>query len=110
MLASDVLNVTVAQALAWLTSFGIAAAVAYVLGGLPNLNDNVKRVIQVVASAMLIAGVTAVAQFIPQSWLDMRLVDCAIVLFGVFVTWAGVWFGSLKGMQHASARISARSL
>ncbi len=114
MAISDVLYLTVAQATAWLAATGIAGLVAYGLGFIP-LADDVKRVIQAVVSAMLVAGVTALAAFIPDSFMALKLIDAAFVLLGAVVSLVGgAQYGGLKSLAHridkSNATIAARKL
>ncbi len=114
MAISDVLNLTVAQAIAWLAATGIAGLVAYGLGFIP-LADDVKRIVQAVVGAMLVAGVTALAAFIPDSFMALKLIDAAFVLLGVVVSLVGgAQYGGLKSLAHridkSNATIAARKL
>ena len=97
---SDLFNSTVAQGIAWLVSFGIAAGVSYALGWFPNLDDKAKKALQGVVIATLAAFVTAVANLIPQTWLDLRIFDALVALISLLVNAGGSMFGGYKANQH----------
>lgn len=101
---SDFLNMTLAQFLVWLMTFGIAAGIAYVLGWFPNLDPNVKNFIQVVAVAVLVAGVNALGTFIPADWLNLKLLDLVFKLLslvlGLGVAVGGLKYGAFKAVSH----------
>ncbi len=93
---SDFLNITIAQALQWLVTAGVAAGVAYALEWL-DWDETVEKIIGAVATAMLIAGVVAMQQFIPTSWLGMKLIDAAFAIAVALAAIVGGWkFGAMK--------------
>jgi hypothetical protein len=98
---SDVLSMTVAQVIAWLCSAGIAGFIAYGLGFFPDLDERIKKVIQVVFGAVLVAGVTAIASLIPDQYLGMKVIDAAVALVSaLFAVIAGGQFGAFKAEVH----------
>ncbi len=97
---SELLSTTVAQAIAWLIAFGIAGAVAYVLGWFPNVPASVKNIVATVTVAALVAIVTALASFIPPTWLDMKILDAVIALVALVFSGAGWKFGAFKVVSH----------
>jgi hypothetical protein len=101
MLLSDLLNLTVAQVFVWLTTVGIAAGVAYALGWFPNLDPFVRNVIATVLTAALVAAVTALASFIPDTFMQLKVIDAAFALVAALAAIVGGWkFGSLKASVH----------
>lgn len=103
---SDLFSVTLSQGVAWLVSFGIAALVAYVLGWFPSLSEGAKKIISGVAVATLAAFVTAVANNVPQTWMDMKLFDAAVALISIVVGMAGSLFGGFKANTHYTQNTS----
>lgn len=99
---SDLLTMTVAQAIAWILAVGIAGLVAYGVQWLP-LNDFWKNVVQVVAVAVLTAAVTSIASFIPDAWLGMKLIDALFALLTMIVGSIGsVKFFAAKARAHVN--------
>lgn len=93
-------SMTVAGFVTWLTTFGVNAAVAYLLGWFPNLSQSARTTIGAVVIAMLIAGTTALANFIPQVWLDKHLLDAVVALISLVVNWAGWRIGGFTAAVH----------
>lgn len=97
---SEFLNTTVAQAIAWILSVGISALVAYGVQWLP-VDEAIKKIINAVVSVMLVAGVTALASFIPESWLALRLVDAAFALITLII-------GIVGGVKFATFQVASQ--
>ena len=100
---SNIFTMTVGAALAWLASFGVSAAVAYVLGRFPQLNANIAKAISGIAMATLAALVTAIANALPQSFLDKTIFSALVAGITLMINWAGV----LAGCPSAAAGSSA---
>jgi hypothetical protein len=101
---SVLFNATVAQAVAWILSVGIVALVAYGVQYLP-WGENVKKIINAVAVAVLTAGVSALATFIPDSWMQLKLIDAAFALITLLIAnWGAIKFSTGKAKQHLALK------
>lgn len=99
---SDLLTMTVAQAIAWILAVGIAGLVAYGVGWLP-VSDFWKSTISYVVVAMLTAGVTAISGLLPTEFLQMKLIDAALVLLTMLIGAIGsVRFFAAKARAHVA--------
>jgi hypothetical protein len=108
---SDLFGATVAQAIAWLVTFGVSAGVSYALGWFPNLDPKISNSIKLVISAMLVAGVSAIATQIPDAFMGLKLLDAAVAIaVAVFNAISGVKFGAVKAEMHISEQITAREI
>jgi hypothetical protein len=92
----DWFTATLSQLIAWVVSFALAAAVAYVVAQLP-LSDTWKTALAHVANLTLAAFVTAVASLIPQQYLDARVFDLLVTAFAFVVNWLGSFIGQYHG-------------
>lgn len=100
MLPSDLLTITVAQVIAWLVGTGIAAGVAWGLGFLDFIPKLLKDIINAVVVAAFTAGLVALASFIPDKWLQMKVIDAVIALIGMILSGIGaVKFGTFKAFE-----------
>lgn len=99
---SELLNLTLAQAIAWVVSTGVFAVVSYALAWFPSLGENTRKILYAVLSAMLIAGVTAIAQFIPDQYLLMKIIDVVVALIAsISGLYAANRFAEYKAVCHA---------
>jgi small basic protein len=104
----DVLTMTLAAAIAWVLTTGIALGVSFLLVQFPSLTSFWQNAISVVANAVLSAFVVAVASLIPQQYLDQSLFNVAVVILSYVVNWAASFFGATRGLQVYLARHSAK--
>lgn len=97
---SELLTVTVTQAVALVVAVVIPGVVAYALG-LMQLDERAKAIANYVLVAVLTTLVTSLASFVPDQIGTMKLVD-ALVL--VVTTWLGgfgaISFGMMKADEH----------
>jgi hypothetical protein len=107
-LPSDVFTMTLGAAIAWLTSTGIALALAYVVSR-AGLSDQWAEPIKYIGNLVLVALMTGIAHYLQPQWLDMRLIDAAIALVTFLVNQAGLMLGSLSGMEHRVRLVAARA-
>lgn len=98
-MVSDILTMTVAQALAWLATFGIAAGVAYLLARV-EWDEKIEKAIQVFAVAVLTAFLTAATSLVPPAWMDKKLVDAAVALIAFLFNFGGAQFGKYGATMH----------
>jgi len=100
MLPSDLLTITIAQAIAWLTSTGVALGVSFGLGFITFIPNKAKTIINTVLVAALTAGLTALASFIPDQWLGMKLIDAVFALIAMLLSgWGATRFGTFKAFE-----------
>jgi len=100
---------TLGQILAWIIASGIiTTSVAYALTWLqvrfPQfITDNLRNVIQTVLVAMIVAGLGALANALPQSIMDTRLFDALVGFAGFVFNAMAAFFGRFKAVQHVAA-------
>jgi len=100
MLPSDLFTITIAQAIAWLVGTGIALGVSFGLGFITFIPDKAKAIINAVLVAALTAGLTALASFIPDQWLGMKLIDAVFALIAMLLSgWGATKFGTFKAFE-----------
>lgn len=96
---SDILTSTLAQAITWLTSFGIAAGISYLLNRV-EWDERLEKAINVVAVALLTALVTAVSSLIPPTWMDKTVLSAIIAIVTGLLGFGGAQAGSYMGRIH----------
>lgn len=96
---TDFLLMPVGQFIAWLVSVALVGAVGFALN-LVDWPELVENVIKTVAIATLTAFITSLAQFIPDEFLQMKLLDAVLFLLASLAGGYGALkFGHLKAIE-----------
>lgn len=103
----DPFTQTVAALFAFVAATIVPVAVAYVINRVfPDLSASVKNAIQGALVLLLSAVLTAVANQVPETWLNKTVFDALVGLISLALGWAGSLFGSLRGKEHYAAHVS----
>lgn len=100
MSATELMVLTVGGLLAWLTSFGVPVAVAYVLSWMAWLPETGKQVIQIGLTVLFTAFLAALAQSVPQHLLDQTVFATLVGGFTAAISYAGVNVGRVFAQRQ----------
>lgn len=108
---TDFLLMPVGQFIAWFVSVALVGAVGFALN-LVDWPEWAENVIKTVAIATLTTFVTSLAAFIPDQFLQMKLLDAILFLLaGLAGSFGALKFGHLKALEvRAKAAYYAEQL
>lgn len=112
MQISEILFITVSQLFA-LAPGAIAFALSYALGWFPNLDERISNGIKVVATATALALVGYVATLLPDSFMQLKVIDAVLmVLGGLAASVGGIKFGAVyaktQALEHKVRQLDAK--